>query len=239
MTTIMETSNYWHEIPTQAATPDIDPVVDLVFAIRGRQIPADHAWPLSEAITQVLPWLEQQEQAGIHLIHGAQSSNGWQQPSDDGTIELSARTRFVLRIPSASVDAARVLTGQTLDILGYSIDLLQARVRALLPLTTVLARHVRGSDSSDTESAFLEDAVNWLSDLSITPRKMLCGRAHRLNAPQGAILTRSLLLAELTPGESATLQQQGLGQGRLMGFGLFMPYKSIDAVYEARPNIND
>ncbi|MBT5981971.1 MAG: type I-MYXAN CRISPR-associated protein Cas6/Cmx6, partial [Acidiferrobacteraceae bacterium] len=136
MTTIMATSNYWRETPPQATTPDIDPVVDLVFAIRGRQIPADHAWPLSEAITQVLPWLEQQEQAGIHLIHGAQSSNGWQQPADDGTIELSARTRFVLRIPSASVDAARVLTGQTLDISGYSIDLLQARVRALLPLTT-------------------------------------------------------------------------------------------------------
>jgi hypothetical protein len=68
---------------------------------------------------------------------------------------------------------------------------------------------------------------------------MLCGRAHRLNAPQGAILTRSLLLAELTPGEAATLQQQGLGQGRLMGCGIFMPYKSIDAVYEPRSNIND
>ena len=239
MTTIMATSNYWREAPPQVTAPDIDPVVDLVFDIRGRQIPADHAWPLSEAITQILPWLAQQKQAGIHLIHGAQSSNGWQQPADDGTIELSARTRFVLRIPAASVDAARALTGQTLDISGYSIDLLQARVRALLPLTTVLARHVRADDSSDTESAFLEDAVNWLSDLSITPRKMLCGRAHRLNAPQGAILTRSLLLAELTAGESATLQQQGLGQGRLMGFGLFMPYKSIDAVYKPRPNISD
>lgn len=239
MTTIMPTSNYWRETPPQVTEPDIDPVVDLVFGIRGRQIPADHAWPLSEAITQALPWLEQQEQAGIHLIHGAQSSNGWQQPPDDGTIELSARTRFVLRIPAASVDAARVLTGQTLDISGYSISLLQARVRALLPLTTVLARHVRAGDSADTESAFLEDAVNWLSDLSITPRKILCGRAHRLNAPQGAILTRSLLLAELTPGESATLQQNGLGQGRLMGFGLFMPYKSIDPVYEPQQSIDD
>jgi CRISPR-associated protein Cas6 len=239
MTTIMPSSNYWYETPPQVTEPDIDPVVDLVFGIRGRQIPADHAWPLSEAITQVLPWLEQQERTGIHLIHGAQSSNGWQQPADDGTIELSARTRFVLRIPAASVDAARVLTGQTLDISGYSINLLQARVRALLPLTTILARHVRAGDSADTESAFLADAVNWLSDLSITPRKMLCGRAHRLNTPQGAILTRSLLLAELTPGESETLQQQGLGQGRLMGFGLFMPYKSIDPVYEPRQSIDD
>ncbi|MBV5275414.1 MAG: type I-MYXAN CRISPR-associated protein Cas6/Cmx6, partial [Lamprocystis purpurea] len=46
----------------------------------------------------------------------------------------------------------------------------------------------------------------------------------------GAITTRSLLLAGLKPDESLRLQQQGLGLHRLMGCGIFIPHKGIDAV---------
>jgi CRISPR-associated protein Cas6 len=239
MSTTMATPDYWSEPPVETATPEQNSVVDLVFTTHGQQIPADHAWSLSVAVTQVLPWLKNEICAGIHLIHGAQSGNGWERPPDDGIIELSARTRFVLRLPVQRVTDGRALSGQTLELAGYRIDLLDARVRPLSPLTTVLARHVHATGRDNRETAFLEDVARWLERLSITPRKMLCGRIRKLTTPDRAVQTRSLLLAELSPGESARVQRQGLGPDRLLGCGLFMPHKSIGAVHTSRQELSD
>jgi CRISPR/Cas system CSM-associated protein Csm4 (group 5 of RAMP superfamily) len=40
------------------------------------------------------------------------------------------------------------------------------------------------------------------------------------------------MLADLKPEESLRLQQQGLGPHRLMGCGIFIPHKGIDAVHK-------
>ena len=42
--------------------------------------------------------------------------------------------------------------------------------------------------------------------------------------------TRSLMLAGLSKQDSITLQDVGIGRGRVFGCGIFLPYKSIDAV---------
>ena len=81
------------------------------------------------------------------------------------------------------------------------------------------------------ESIFLEHAAKWLDELDIAPTKMLCGRIHRFTTPGGPMLTRSLLIAELTPKDSAAVQYAGLGPDRLLGCGLFLPHKSIAAVH--------
>ena len=42
-----------------------------------------------------LPWMVDEPQAGIHLIHGAESGNGWIRPQEpDALLILSRRTRF-------------------------------------------------------------------------------------------------------------------------------------------------
>ena len=38
------------------------------------------------------------------------------------------------------------------------------------------------------------------------------------------------MLADLSTEESLKLQEHGLGEGRHMGFGIFIPHKGIDAV---------
>jgi hypothetical protein len=81
------------------------------------------------------------------------------------------------------------------------------------------------------ESIFLEHAAQWLNELDIAPTKMLCGRIHRFTTPGGPMLTRSLLIAELNPKDSAAVQYDGLGPDRLLGCGLFLPHKSIAAVH--------
>ena len=222
---------FWQDTPVAKAPILSQAAVDLVFKTRGRQLPADHAWTLNQVVTRLLPWLKDEPTAGIHLIHGAQSSNGWQQPDDTGVIELSRRTRFVLRLPKERVDEARLLSNQTIEFDGHALTLLEARTRALTPFGTVLARHIRVTDASTDESDFLEEAARGLNRLEIAPTKMLCGRIHRFTLPAGAMLTRSLLIADLSLKDSAVVQHHGLGPDRLLGCGLFLPHKSIDAVH--------
>jgi len=231
VTGFMAMPSFWQETPTAKVPDPQRAVIDLVFRTRGRQLPIDHAWTLRQTIIQALPWLKDEPNAGIHLIHGAQSGNGWQQPDDNSVIELSARTRFVLRVPENCIVEARKLSNQTLEIDGHTVTLLEARVRPLTPFAVVLARHIRVNDAKADESVFLEHAAQWLSELDIVPTKMLCGRIHRFTTPGGAMVTRSLLIADLSLKDSVAVQRNGLGPDRLLGCGLFLPHKSIAAVY--------
>ena len=100
-------STFWQDTPVAEAPSLSQAAVDLVFKTKGRQLPADHAWTLSQAVTRMLPWLKDEPTAGIHLIHGAQSGNGWQQPDDTGVICLlytspSPRDRTRSRMPSSA-----------------------------------------------------------------------------------------------------------------------------------------
>ena len=49
-----------------------DDIVDLSFAIRCKCLPLDHAYALSQALQDILPWIADEEAAGIHLIHVAE-----------------------------------------------------------------------------------------------------------------------------------------------------------------------
>ena len=60
---------------------------------------------------------------------------------------------------------------------------------------------------------------------------MICGRSGEISGANGSLFTRALMVADLSPEESVSLQQQGLGDDRLLGCGLFVPHKGIDAVY--------
>jgi hypothetical protein len=43
------------------------------------------------------------------------------------------------------------------------------------------------------------------------------------------------MIADLKTDESLALQQFGLGEGRKLGCGLFLPHRGIDAVYDSTP----
>jgi CRISPR-associated protein Cas6 len=92
-----------------------------------------------------------------------------------------------------------------------------------------LARHVIADPKQD-EEIFLEQVVMQLELLGIPCRKALCGKTHYFKLPAGELFTRSLMVADLKPSDSLTLQQQGLGSGRKMGCGLFIPHKDIKPV---------
>jgi hypothetical protein len=82
---------YWNE-ETDEKIENVVPenVLDLVYSISCKCIPTEHAHALSEALQQALPWLAEEEFAGIHQVYGAESGNGWERP-DTELLYLSRR----------------------------------------------------------------------------------------------------------------------------------------------------
>lgn len=206
-----------------------DDILDLSFAIQCKQLPLDHAWALSQAVHAALPWLQEEEVAGIHTIHVAESGNGWLRPDDTKHQMLlpSRRTRMSLRIPKHRITDSRKLTGKTLDIDGYPLTVGAAKEKSLLNASVVFARYVL-SDTGETEPDFLQRMAQEIKELaSFKVKKMMCGTSNTIDTPDGLLHTRHLMIADLDNDSSIRLQQYGLGGGRKLGCGLFMPHKSI------------
>jgi CRISPR-associated protein Cas6 len=210
-----------------------DDIVDVSFAIKCPTIPLDHAHALSAELLEALPWLGEERGAGVHLIHGAASGNGWFRPEDaeNEVLHLSRRTRMRLRVPSNRLEEARSLSGRRLDISGHALEVGKSDVHLLSSLPTLFARYVI-TEKDTAEEAFLARVMAALQDMGINCRKMLCGITHTLSFPDGPVYTRSLMVADLEPEQSVQLQQSGLGEGREFGCGLFIPHKGIKPVKE-------
>ena len=223
---------YWND--DKDKTPGFvmpDDVVDLAYKIACPTIPLDHAHSLSSALLKALPWLAEEKYAGVHLIHGAASGNGWFRPDDteNELLHLSKRTRMRLRIPKNRLQEARALSGQTLNIEGHPLEIGKSDVFLLSSLPTLFSRYVMTREELD-ETEFLEEVARQLTALDIPCRKMLGGITHTMNFSGGPVFTRSLMVADLEPEQSVRLQQVGLGEGRTHGCGLFLPHKGIEAV---------
>jgi CRISPR-associated protein Cas6 len=134
-----------------------------------------------------------------------------------------------LRVPKSRLQDARALSGQTLDIEGHPLEIGKSEVFMLSSLPTLFSRYVISNAELD-EMQFLEDVARELKTMDIPGRKMLAGIMHTMNFPDGQVFTRSLMVADLEPGQSVRLQQIGLGEGRTIGCGLFLPHKGIEPV---------
>lgn len=208
-------------------------VVDMAYRIRCRMLPLEHAYALSRALHEALPWLADETDAGVHLIHGAESGNGWMRPenADTEVLHLSRRTRMNLRLPRHRIEDARALEGRTLRVDEYEIEVGEAAVKELIPSSTLFARYV--VVHHDDEQEFLQAVADEIKALGIEVRKLMCGKSHVLRHPEGDLHTRSLMVAELEPRHSLTLQTRGLGKHRKLGCGLFIPHKGIAPVKQA------
>jgi len=206
-----------------------DDIVDLAYSIDCRSVPLEHGYTLSEAILEILPWLTDEEFASIHQIHGAESGNGWMRPdnTENEVLYLSRRTRMVIRVPKHRIEDARQLTGAVLDVDGHTLEVGEATIRKLVALSTVFSRYIV-CDEIKTEAEFEDEVISsLLQNADVRVRKMLCGRTHTISLPGNKLFTRSIMLADLAPAEAVRLQQQGLGEYRKLGCGIFLPHKGI------------
>jgi len=58
----------------------------------------------------------------------------------------------------------------------------------------------------------------------------MAGLESKIQTDTSTIHTRSLMVADLKKDESVLLQEQGLGDHRLLGCGLFIPQKGIETI---------
>lgn len=215
-----------YQIPTD--------IVDVSFKIACRALPLDHAHDLWSAVREALPWFDAEPTAGLHLIHGAESGNGWLRPEGpDDLLYPSRRTRMTLRLPAGRIEEARALSGRVLDVGGHELRPGASRVQTLSSLKTIFARYVVTEDQEDEES-FLNSCAHELGEMGIQVKKMMPGRIHRFRFPETEIGTRSLMIDGIAAEESVLIQQRGLGTGRKYGCGLFLPHKGIDPVYPSK-----
>ncbi|WP_457676004.1 type I-MYXAN CRISPR-associated protein Cas6/Cmx6 [Thiolapillus sp.] len=211
--------------------------VDLAFSMKCHQLPVDHLHALSEALSGILPELKDSGIA-VHEIHIAGSQNGWERPDPALGQHLipSRRTRMRLRVPADRADdVVRRLEGVTLDIEGCKLTLGKAKPRPLTSHDTLYARHVLMRDDEwNDENLFLQRMAEELGAQGIRVRKALCGKGSHIATPDGPLHTRSLMIADLSPGDSLRLQQEGLGEHQHLGCGIFLPMKGIQAADPAR-----
>ena len=221
----------WQESEDDSENNQVpDNVVDLLFSIHCKSLPLDHGHSLSLAIQNIMPWISNEPQAAIHQIHVAESSHGWHRPDGDSAILLpSRRTRLILRMPVHRIADCRQLEGEKLDIEGHELIVKACKTRPLSRLTTLMSRYITTS-REEADEQFTARLLGHLQEQGIVVKKMLSGLMVAHNGPEGEIVTRKLMLAGLNREHSLHLQQHGLGNLMLMGIGVFLPHKGIDAV---------
>ncbi len=221
---------FWQEEDDDTPFAVPDNVLDLVFEIRCRVLPVDHSEALYRMVTDQLAWFAEEEGVGLHLIHGAESGNGWERPEDgDELLYLSRRTRLTLRLPAHRVADAEALSGATVRVGGYDMTVGAAKTRRLSTHPALHSRYVV-CDPEEDEDAFLDHSVAELRQMGVKFKKVLCGRMHRFRSENGEITTRSLFVADLPQEDAVRLQEVGVGPGRERGFGLFIPHKTVNKV---------
>lgn len=222
---------YWNEDKKREKYQIPDDIIDLSFAIKCKCLPLEHMQALFESLNEVLPWLKDDKFAGIHPINGAESGNGWERSSDPNElIYLSRRQKMTMRLPKEYIADAENLVGQTIKVAGYDIELGKTSIKKLSDLPTTFCRSILVEQCMD-EDDFLQWAFNELKSLDINVKKMMAGKERVVALADGnERITRSLMVAELAQTESVRIQQYGLGEGRKLGCGIFMPQKDIKAV---------
>jgi CRISPR-associated protein Cas6 len=193
-------------------------VVDVSFEVSCERLPRDYGYALYRALAEALDWLEEDALAGVHPLHGTATA--------DGDLFLGRRARLMLRLPAERAAQAQALAGSRLS-LGSGLEIGPGRVRELMPYATVHSHFV--STGTADEAEFLGRAAAELREAGL-PERMISGRAHAMHTPGGEVRGFSLLLHGLTPAQSLAVQARGVGHGRKLGCGIFVPHKSVVAV---------
>jgi CRISPR-associated protein Cas6 len=195
-------------------------MTDVCFSLSGGEIAEDHSFALERAVKALLPWLEEEPEAGILPLSGLARGNGVR--------FVGRRSRLILRLPNRRVASADFLIGKRLD-LGGDVVIGSAEQCAIFPARVVYSAVV-AMDTAD-EVEFLARCNAVFAQRGLTPQ-MVTGKARELGVAGGTVHGFSLMLHGLTSVQTVELQEAGLGAHRGLGCGIFVPHKSVAAVGE-------
>ncbi|MGU9978272.1 MAG: type I-MYXAN CRISPR-associated protein Cas6/Cmx6 [Candidatus Oxydemutatoraceae bacterium WSBS_2016_MAG_OTU14] len=210
-------------------------VADLGFRVNCPCLPMDHKWILKKAIKQTLPWIDEDSCFAIHDIHGAESGNGWIRPDDSNALlHLSQRTSLYIRTPLDRVAEVQELSGTQYNLDGYPLALEKSKLRQLFAHPTLFVRYYLSANNNETD--LLRDIVRWLKEHRIEVPRIMPGKQHQVYTPTGTLTAHSFMVDGLQGNDSLWLQEHGIGNQQLLGCGIFIPHKGIDAVHQLQQN---
>lgn len=189
-------------------------LIDISYDLQGGMLPARHVAALWDELVHVLPWLAQEELAGLLPLRGSESG---------GQLLLPRRAKLVLRLPVAKLEQALQLSGQALDIEGHLLPIGAGHAKPLQPHPSLHAHLVI---SAEGEVEFLAEVERHLNELGISG-KAICGKRVTWHTGGQEVSGYSLVVHDLPPADSVQLQQVGMGPERHHGCGLFLPCKDI------------
>ncbi|MBU1215049.1 MAG: type I-MYXAN CRISPR-associated protein Cas6/Cmx6 [Gammaproteobacteria bacterium] len=191
--------------------------IEISFDLHGESIPADYPHKLWEALLRIAPALAESEAVGVIPLRG---------PNNNGELLLPKRAKLALRLPLALLDAAHTLSEQELQIGAGTLRLGQGKTREIQPYPTLHAHLVVGPADEVEFMAMVNAALDTLE----VRCKLICGRHNTLNIDEQDISGFSLVMHDLTPEDSLRVQYAGMGSGRNLGCGIFVPYKVISGL---------
>ena len=193
-------------------------VVDVVFAVAGTSLPSEHAYDLWREIARWLPWFGSEPQAGVHPLRAA--------PGTGNSVLLARRAKLVLRVPRGRLAETLTLAGRSLAV-GEGIEVGAAVERPLRPWATLHAQRV--ALGVVDEIVFGSEVARCLAAQGVSCEYMT-GRPRRQRVGERDIEGYSVVLHGVHPEESLRIQCEGIGAERALGWGIFIPHKSIAAV---------
>jgi CRISPR-associated protein Cas6 len=191
-------------------------MIDVVCDVSGGSVQADHALALFVAIAGILPWFAATRDVGVHPLRGAVGTQR--------ELLLARRAKLVLRVPETRADDCRVLAGRELVVGARSLVVGRTLAKPLRPSPTLCARRV-ATTASDARS-FEEEVATALYALGIS-RPFISGCAREDWAGARPIAGFGLAVHGLGSEDSLHLQARGIGPDRELGWGIFVPARSI------------
>ena len=203
-------------------------IVNLSFPVRGTTLPSDQNYRLYAALCKQCPPLHELSGFALNTISGI--------PNQSGQIQLTSKSRLLLRLPVEAIAIVYSLTGQQLEIGGHAIQLGNPELQTLKPVDSLQARLVTIKGYHEP-SSFLVAAQRQLEALDINANigipantqgepKRLTLKINKENEPENrsyTIIGFSVVVSDLKPEDSIKLQIQGLGGKRRLGCGVFSP----------------
>ena len=134
-----------------------------------------------------------------------------------------------MRVNRKQINSIKSIEGKKIELFGNILKIGESKVKSFLVVKDLFCRFVI-SDTKTSEDDFLHKIQTELRNFNINIRKALCGKSMLVNFGKETVYTRSLMIADLSKEESLKLQEEGVGEKKLFGCGIFLPHKSIDAV---------
>ena len=201
----------------EASKTEAQNMIDVVFDLNGSSVSEGYPFALWSEVVRCLPWLKNEENAGILPLRGSASGE---------SILLSRRTKLVLRVPADRAAQAGQLSGQQLNVDGSILIVGMGKERQLLATTTL---HSYIVESNLGEIEFLADMKEKLQAMNISCN-LICDKQRMIRGVTQSLSGFGLVLHDLKPLASVQIQRTGLGGARHFGCGIFVPFKAISGL---------